>query len=83
MNNKQPPADKKAHLKVALVFFGACLFVAYAFFTNIQELGGINGLMDEISAGSYSDLLLLALSIFLLAQGFYHLFKYLGLQRAD
>ncbi len=83
MNNNQPPVDHKAHLKVAMAFFGGWLFVVIAIFNNIQELGGVNGLIQEIGAGSYSDLLLIALSIFFLAQAFNHLFKFLRLQRRD
>lgn len=78
MNNKQPTIVKKAHLKTAIIFFCGWLFIAYIIFKNLQELGGLPGLMNEIKSGGYSDLILLAFSIFLLAQFFRSLFKYLS-----
>ncbi len=83
MTSKQTQADKTAHLKVALIFLGAWVLVAFVIFRNIRELGGINGLLGDIQDGNYSELILLALSIFVLAQGLYHLFKDLGLPRRE
>ena len=83
MTNTQAPVDHKAHLKVALIFLGAWLFIVYVLFKNIHELGGLHGLLNEIRGGEFSDLLLVAFSIFLLAKGLYHLFKYRSLKNQD
>jgi hypothetical protein len=83
MNNMQPTAVKKAHLKVAIIFLGGWLFIAYIIYQNVQELGGLSGLMNEIRSGGYSDLVLLVFSIFLLAQFFRNLFKYLSFKDGD
>lgn len=80
MTDKRTSINKKVYLKVALVFFASWLFLAYIIYSNIQELGGLSGLTNEIINGAYSDVILLAFSIFCLAKFFQNLFIYLSLK---
>ncbi|RLW62677.1 MAG: hypothetical protein B6D73_18280 [gamma proteobacterium symbiont of Stewartia floridana] len=77
MINKRQAIDKNAHLKAALIFIGAWLFIAYIIFKNIKELGGLPELINEIRNGGYSELILLGFSVFLLAKFLQHFFNYL------
>ena len=76
MSEKNEPVNAQAHLKVALISFGFWLFLIYVIFENIRELGGLSGLIGVMEDGDYSDLLLLALSIFLLARAFHSTVMY-------
>ena len=78
MTDKHESIAKQAYLKVTLISICGWLFIAYVIFRNIRELGGFPGLMDEIKNGGYSDLFLLALSIFFLAKFFQSLYMYLS-----
>ena len=80
MTEKHEPVNRQGYLKVALIMFGFWLFIISVIFNNIQELGGLSGLIEVIKAGDYSDFILVALSIFLLAKAVQSLFKYINFQ---
>ena len=70
----------RTQLGIALVSFGLWLFIVYQIFSNIRELGGMAGLLEEIQNGAYADLVLLAISIFLLAIAMQSLFRFFRLK---
>jgi hypothetical protein len=76
MTDTDRSIGKRGHLKVGLIFFTAWLFILYILFQNIQELGGIQGLIDEVINGVYIDLILLLFSIYLLAEAIRNLYLY-------
>lgn len=71
MNDNRNPDNKSSHLRAALIWFIAWIFVASVLARNFKELNGMSGLISEISDGNYSILALLLLSIFLLANAIY------------
>ena len=83
MPDKDADSKKKAHLKVAVISFAFWLLMIYAIIQNIRDLGGLPGFMDVFAKGDYSDLILVAFSIYLLAMAFRSLFLYLSLKRDD
>ena len=76
MSENRETITRQAHLRVAFIFFTFWLFILYVIFTNIRDLGGLAGFEDVIKNGDYSDLLLFAFSIFLLAMFIRSMFKY-------
>lgn len=60
----------------------AWLYIAYVLFGNLQEVGGVVGLMDEVRSGGYSNLILLVFSVVLLAMGIQHLVLYFAARKA-
>ena len=83
MPDEDAVSKKKAHLKVAAIFFAFWLFIIYVIVQNIRDLGRLPGFMEVIGKGDYSDLILVALSIYLLAMAFRSLFFYLSIKRDD
>ncbi len=71
MDDDRNPENKKSHLRAALIWFVAWIFVASVLARNVREANGIPGLIGEIQDGNYSILVLLLLSIFLLANALY------------
>ena len=80
MRDNKTPVARQTHLKLAVVFLCVWLFVVYQLYDNIQQAGGLPGFIEVIGGGDYSDLILLALSIFLLAYFFRSLFMYFALK---
>lgn len=71
MNDNRNPDNKSSHLRAALIWFIAWIFVASVLAHNFREIDGIPGLIGQVQDGNYSILALLLLSIFLLANALY------------
>ena len=71
MDDNRNPKNQQSHLRAALIWFVAWIFVASFLARNFRELNGMSGLIGEVQDGNYSILALLLLSIFLLANAIY------------
>ena len=76
MSEKRETITRRAHLKSALIFLAFWLIIAHVLVKNIRDLGGVSGLVGVVRSGDYSDLVLMAFSIYLLAMFIRSLFKF-------